>query len=73
MLAFLPGLFIQAHVDIHRRFLNSIGKNSIPMISLFIDIFFHFIFSWFFVLYLKMGITGTGIAGILMNLVVFTI
>jgi Na+-driven multidrug efflux pump len=73
MLAFLPGLFIQAHVDIHRRFLNSIGKNSIPMISLFIGIFFHLIFSWFFVLYLKMGITGTGIAGILMNLVVFTI
>ena len=73
MLAILPGLFIQAHVDIHRRFLNSIGKNSIPMISLFIGIFFHFIFSWFFVLYLKMGITGTGIAGILMNLVVFTI
>ena len=43
------------------------------MISLFIGIFFHFIFSWFFVLYLKMGITGTGIAGILMNLVVFVI
>ena len=43
------------------------------MISLFIGIFFHFIFSWIFVLYLKMGITGTGIAGILMNLFVFII
>ena len=73
MLAFLPGLFIQAHIDIHRRFLNSIGKNSIPMISLFIGIFFHFIFSWIFVIYFKLGITGTGVAGILMNLVVIII
>jgi len=73
MIAFLPGLFIQAHIDIHRRFLNSIGKNSIPMISLFIGIFFHFIFSKILVIDLKMGITGTGVAGIIMNLIVIII
>jgi Na+-driven multidrug efflux pump len=73
MLAFLPGLFIQSHIDIHRRFLNSIGKNSVPLISLFIGMVFHLFFNWYFVLYLEMGIIGTGIAGVLMNLIVFII
>ena len=73
MLAFLPGLFIQAHIDVHRRFLNSIGKNSVPLISLFIGMVFHLFFNWYFVLHLEMGIIGTGIAGVLMNIIVFII
>ena len=34
---------------------------------------FHLFFNWYFVLRLEMGIIGTGIAGVLMNIVVFII
>ncbi len=64
---------MQAHIDIHRRFLNSIGKNSVPLISLFIGMIFHLFFNWYFVLHLEMGIIGTGIAGVIMNVIVFII
>ena len=34
---------------------------------------FHLFFNWYFVLRLEMGIIGTGIAGVLMNIIVFII
>jgi len=34
---------------------------------------FHLFFNWYFVLHLEMGIIGTGIAGVLMNIIVFII
>ena len=41
--------------------------------SLFIGMVFHLFFNWYFVLHLEMGIIGTGIAGVLMNIIVFII
>jgi Na+-driven multidrug efflux pump len=73
MLAFLPGLFIMAHIDLHKRFLNSLGKNNIPMICLTIGVISHFFLSLYFVIYQQKGIVGTGIAGVISNFITFVL
>ena len=70
MYAFLPGLFILGHIDIHRRFLQSMGFNKMPMICLSIGVVIHYFLSYLFVLKWHMGIWGTGYAGVIMNICV---
>lgn len=71
-MTFLPGLFILAHIDLHRRFLNSLGKNYVPMLCLTIGVFLHIVFSYIFVIQNQMEIVGTGIALVLTNLIIFS-
>lgn len=70
MFNFLPGLFILGHIDIHRRFLQSMGKNRMPMICLCIGVLVHLVLSYIFVIKMEMGIKGTGLAGVFMNLTI---
>ena len=64
MKAFLPGLVLLGYADMHRRFLNSIGKNTIPLFALVIGTAMHYFLSKYLVIDCKMGINGTGYAGI---------
>lgn len=73
MTVFLPGLFILAHIDIHRRFLNCVGRKNVPLYSLLLGIVIHIILSYYFVIVLKLGITGTGLAGVIMNMVILIV
>ena len=64
MWAFLPGLVLLGYADMHRRFLNSIGRNTIPLIALVVGTCMHYFLSKYLVIDLELGITGTGLAGI---------
>ena len=64
---YMPGLYLQLFNDLQRKFLNSLGKNAIPLISQCIATVFHVLFSYIFITYLGYGIIGTGISGILTN------
>ena len=66
-MCYLPGLYILGLNDCQRRFLNSLGKNSVPLISQMVAIAFHLLWSYLFVNKLGYGIEGTGIAGTLTN------
>ena len=66
MVAFLPGLIILGYADIHRRYLNSLGRNTVPLIALAIGTFAHYFISKHLVITLQLGIKGTGYAGILL-------
>lgn len=72
ILAFLPGLFLMAHTDLHRKFLNSLGKNNVPMVCLTLGTLTHFVWCQIFVINLQMGITGIGIALIITNTIIFS-
>lgn len=72
VMTFLPGLFILAHIDLHRRFLNSLGKNYVPMLCLTVGVFLHIILSYIFVIRYQMEIVGTGIALVITNLIIFS-
>lgn len=54
--AFLPGLYVMSHIDLHRRFLNSLGKNYVPMICMAFGVYLHEYTSEYFVNTLDMGI-----------------
>lgn len=66
MVAFLPGLLILGYADIHRRYLNSLGRNTVPLIALAIGTILHYFISKKLVVELELGITGTGYAGIML-------
>jgi Na+-driven multidrug efflux pump len=61
------------HIDLNRRFLTCLGVTTMPFFCLLSGTIFHFIISWYFVIHLQLGIKGTGMAGVLMNLVVLMI
>jgi Na+-driven multidrug efflux pump len=61
------------HIDLHRRFLNSLGKNYVPMACLAIGVFSHQYSSKYFVIDLDMGIQGTGMALVLTNTIIFSL
>lgn len=71
IMAFLPGMFIMAHTDLHRRFLNSLGKNNVPMLCLTFGTLTHFLWCNIFVTKLQLGITGIGISLIITNTIIF--
>lgn len=66
MIAFLPGLVILGYTDIHRRYLNSLGRNTVPLVALAVGTFSHYFVSKQFVITMQLGIQGTGYAGILL-------
>lgn len=68
MFNFLPGLFLLGHIDIHRRYLQSMGKNRMPMVCLSIGLLIHLVLSYILVIKMEMGIRGTGLSGVVMNL-----
>lgn len=71
MIAFLPGLVLLGLIDLHRRFLNSVGHTRPPFICLLVGTILHYFLSKYLVIEKQMGIKGTGIAGLVMNIVVF--
>ena len=44
------------------------GKNRMPMVCLTIGVIIHAILSYIFIIEWEMGIKGTGLAGVIMNL-----
>lgn len=66
MVAFLPGLVILGYTDIHRRYLNSLGRNTVPLVALAVGTFAHYFVSKHLVITCQLGIEGTGYAGILL-------
>lgn len=50
MIAFLPGLVILGYTDIHRRYLNSLGRNTVPLVALAVGTFSHYFVSKHFVI-----------------------
>jgi Na+-driven multidrug efflux pump len=56
IMCYLPGLYILGLNDCQRRFLNSLGKNSVPLISQIVAIAFHLLWSYLFVDKLGYGI-----------------
>jgi Na+-driven multidrug efflux pump len=62
-----------AHIDLHRRFLNALGKNYVPMACLAVGVFTHWYSSRYFVIDQDMGILGTGVALVLTNTIIFTL
>ena len=73
VLAFLPGLYIQGHADLQRRFLNSFGKNMVTFVCTAISIAFHVVWSHIFVIKLGYGIVGTGIANLITCSITFAL
>lgn len=71
MLAYLPGLYLQGFSDLHRRYLNCMGYSKMPFICLIIGTVFHYFISYHLVIELQMGIYGTGLACLSMNVVIF--
>lgn len=71
MLAFLPGLYLQGYTDAHRRYLNGHGHNSFPLACLVVATVVQFCLSYYLIIELKMGITGTAVSGVLTNLMHF--
>ena len=69
--AFLPGLFIIAHTDIHRRFLTSMGKAKGPFYCLILGTLPHYLWCYIFVIKYKLGNMGIGIAGAITNAIVY--
>ena len=59
------------HIDLHRRFLNALGKNYVPMACLAFGVFTHKFSSDYFVIKLEMGIIGTGLALVMTNSIIF--
>lgn len=66
MIAFLPGLIVLGYADLHRRFLNTIGRNKVPLVAMIIGTVIHYFVSVHLVIHCQMGITGTGIAGVIL-------
>ena len=54
------------YTDVHRRYLNSIGRNTVPLVALAIGTLIHYFLSMYLVIQCRMGITGTGIAGVVL-------
>ena len=73
MNAFLPGLYLLSLIDCHRRFLNSCKYTMLTFIGLTIGTIIHYFLCYHHVMNLRMGITGVGISGVVMNFVIFTI
>jgi len=73
MLAFLPGLYLLGLIDLHRRFLGACKYTVLPFVALTIGTVIHYFSVWYLVIVLRMGIKGVGIAGALMNGVIFII
>ena len=64
---FLPGLYMQVLGDIQRKFLNSLGKNSVPMIAQAISSVLHLLWSYILVARMDMGVVGTSLASVITN------
>ena len=70
---YLPGLLVMGLVDLQSRFLNSLGKNYVPMICLSIGIVLHIISNYIFVLKMHLGLKGTGYAGVITNIFILSL
>lgn len=64
-MCFLPGLFFYSQNDLQRKFLNSLGKNSVPLFTQTVSTILHVFWSYVFIE--KYGIKGTGIVNTLSN------
>ena len=63
---FLPGAMLMGYADAHRRYLNTLGKSYIPLVVMVIGTVLHYYVSRYLVIDKKMGMKGTGIAGVIL-------
>lgn len=66
MLCFMPGLILLGYADVHRRYLNSLGRNMVPLGAMIVGTIIHYFVSVRFVIYWHWGIVGTGVAGVIL-------
>jgi Na+-driven multidrug efflux pump len=64
----MPGLYFFMLCDLYRRFLNSFGKNVLPMLSVSASVSLHGIWLYIFLVKYKMQIEGIALAGLITNL-----
>ena len=62
ILAFLPGLFLNAIGECQLRFLNNLGKTQISFFCSFVGVAIHLVCSYFLVIEWNYGLQGTGIS-----------
>jgi MATE family multidrug resistance protein len=60
---YFPRLFIQGMYDSEIKWMNGFGKNWVPLMCTMSVIPFHFLWSYFFVIYLDLEIRGVGLSG----------
>lgn len=66
MFCFMPGLILLGYADVHRRYLNTLGRNIVPLGAMIIGTIIHYFISVRFVIHWHMGIVGTGVAGVIL-------
>lgn len=64
---YMPGIFFYGICDLYKKFLNSHGKNFLPMISLSISVLIHPLWLTLFMEKYQMGIVGIALAATITN------
>ena len=64
---YLPAVYLFVMGDLQRKFLNSLGKTSVPLLVQLVGSSLHPVWSYVLVFKFKFGLQGIGIAGTITN------